>query len=209
MIRIAICLLTIALSGWWVAAESPPAPSGPENGSLTFEIDAARSHVGFEMGATLHTVVGKASAVTGRITVPASPDPSGFPVGGRIRIAARTLDTGNARRDRRMRSESLAVEKYPEIVFTPSKALGGTRPAAPGGPMELKLLGDLTIRDTTRPIEILVRARVGEQEIVADGEARLTFLDYGVPDPSNFLLHVDSEVKIHLHVEAHASRPPP
>src|SRR5437867_1320451 len=92
--------------------------------TVSYRIDPDHSRVMFEMKATLHTVAGKTSAVAGTITRPAAPSTEGFTVGGRVAIAARTLETGNGSRDRRMRSESLAVDRFPEIVFVPSRAIG-------------------------------------------------------------------------------------
>jgi len=160
------------------------------------------------MAATLHTVRGSTSAVSGEFTMPAFPAPAGFEVRGKIIIAAKELDTGNKVRDRKMRSDSLDVERYPEIVFAPSRAVGTGVSLAPGTTVKLTLQGELTIRGVTRPLAVSVTASVKEKAIVADGSAHLSFLDFGVPDPSSFFLHVNPNLQVLLHLEARATSLP-
>ena len=189
-----------------MTAEPPTgAASPPTEGTVSYRVDPVHSRVIFEMKATLHTVEGKTSAVSGTFTRSAAPSADGFAVGGRIVIAARTLDTGNGTRDKRMRSESLAVDQFPEIVFVPSRATGSVASFTPGSTAKFKLEGSLAVRGVTKPVSLDVTARFAEQGISADGTTTMSFLDFGVPDPSNFFLRVKPNLTIKVHVEGDAA----
>lgn len=177
--------------------------------TVRYRIDQARSHAGFEMAATFHTVHGRTGEVTGEFTRPEKAGTDGFAVGGSIVIGVMGLTTGNATRDKRMKSESLDAPKHPEIVFLPSRAAGRGLSFTPGTTVKFALDGELTIRGVTRPVSLAVTATVGDGVIVADGTTRLSFLDYGVPDPSNFFLHVKPELLIAVHIEALVMLPRP
>lgn len=100
-----------------------------------------------------------------------------------------------------MRSESLAVDQYPEIVFVPSRAVGAVANFSPGTSSALKLEGELTIRGVKKAVSLDVTCRFTDTGFVADGAASLSFLDFGVPDPSNFFLHVSPALAIDVHLE--------
>lgn len=184
---------------------APPTATNRVDGTkatVRYRIEPSHSSAGFSMKATLHTVEGKTSSVTGEFSLPAGPTPGGFPVQGRVAIAAMTLDTGNRSRDKRMRSESLAVDRYPQILFEPARAIGNVASFTTGTTASFKLEGDLTIRDVRKPVVLDVTGTFSDKGIVADGEASLSFPDFGVPDPSNFFLHVSTQITVSFHLEA-------
>jgi polyisoprenoid-binding protein YceI len=169
---------------------------------VRYAVDGNRSSAGFSLEATLHTVHGRTGSVAGGFTRPEQPAPGGFPVEGRIVVDARSLDSGNGTRDRRMRGEILAVDRYPEIVFVPTGASGTIASFAPGTSATFDLMGNLTIRGVTRPVTLAVSASFTEGGLVADGKGTILFRDFGVPDPSNFLLRVKPELELSFHLEA-------
>src|SRR5262245_23381319 len=65
-----------------------------------------------------------------------------------LEIDAASIDTGVEDRDNHLRSgDFLDVEHYPKITFRSTRV-------EQTGPHSLKVTGDLTIRDVTRPIEL-------------------------------------------------------
>jgi polyisoprenoid-binding protein YceI len=65
-------------------------------------------------------------------------------------ISTASLRTNNEARDNDLRSSNfLEVDKYPVITFTSSRV-------EPAGPDRYELTGDLTIKDTTRPVTLQV-----------------------------------------------------
>ena len=168
-----------------------------------YRLDEAASTAGFRLGATLHEVRGVGAVLRGELRI----RPAGegmLRVQGEVSAAATDLDTGNARRDRKMRERTLAVAEHPWIVFR-SREARGDYPAgleARTGTYELLLRGSLEIRGVARDREIPVRVRFDGDRLVADGEFEVPFGDHGIPDPSVFLLRVKKFVQVHFHLEA-------
>ena len=82
-------------------------------------------------------------------------------VSGTITVAAASIDTGNPRRDKHLRSaDFFDSTNYPDIVFTAD----GIRPSGQG----VAVTGVLTVRDRTRPLTFEAVATVQD-----DGEAWL------------------------------------
>jgi polyisoprenoid-binding protein YceI len=122
-----------------IAANPATAPS-----TTTWNIDAAHTDVLFAAKHMMVTTVrGKFSDVEGSLTLDeANPTRSS----AEIRIAAASLNTGAVQRDAHLRSaDFFDVENYPAIVFTSTaiEHVAGD---------DYRILGALTIRETTRPI---------------------------------------------------------
>jgi len=125
-------------------------------------------------------------------------------------IGAASLDTGTPDRDNHLRSpDFLNVERYPEIHFrsTGVELLGGTK---------IKVTGDLTILDVTRPLvldaefEGIVRDPWGKTRAVFSAETEINREDWGMSwnvalEAGGWL--VSKEVKIEIEVETVFSPP--
>ena len=113
----------------------------PQAGS--WAIDAAHSTVSF---VAKHMMVSKVRGsfknVTGELHVADTIEGSSV----EAVIDAASIDTGTEQRDAHLRSpDFLDVERFPELRFK-SKQVERT------GPTTLKVVGDLSIRDVTRPV---------------------------------------------------------
>ncbi|MBO0689419.1 MAG: YceI family protein [Candidatus Dormibacteraeota bacterium] len=112
----------------------------------TYQIDPAHSRVGF---ATRHMTVsvirGHFREFKGTVTT-ADDDAASAQVQLTVQVAS--IDTGIEARDNHLRGDDyFAVEKYPELRF---KSTGIT----PAGGGRFRVTGDLTIRDTTKPVTL-------------------------------------------------------
>src|SRR3989442_14779864 len=68
-----------------------------------------------------------------------------------VSIDGSSITTGNEMRDNHLRSQDFfEIEKYPELKFRTTRV-------ERTGPASLRLLGTLTIRDITRPVELAAR----------------------------------------------------
>jgi polyisoprenoid-binding protein YceI len=100
---------------------SPPAPAGGAapalpTGRWTLDPDSSRAEFAVKNFWGLMTVRGHFNSVAGDLSI----DPSGTP-GGELRVDATTVDTGNARRDKHLRSaDFFGAAEHPHVVFTPS-----------------------------------------------------------------------------------------
>ena len=117
----------------------------PEVG--TYEIDRAHTAVEFIARHMMITKVrGRFKEFHGQIAIAENPEDSHVAV----EIATASLDTGNSARDTHLRSaDFFEVERYPTITFR-STFVG----ELPDG--RWALMGDLTIRDTTRSVTMTV-----------------------------------------------------
>jgi polyisoprenoid-binding protein YceI len=113
----------------------------------TFTIDAAHTRVGFiARHLMVSKVRGSFTGVSGEITV--AEDPAESSVTATMETA--TISTGAADRDAHLRSaDFLDVETHPELTFR-SKRMSDRDGS------EFTLVGDLTIKDVTREVELHV-----------------------------------------------------
>jgi len=170
--------------------------SAPEPG-LLYRVDPGNAQVSFDLRATGHTVHGQTDHVTGQVRA-AKTEEAGWELEGEVRVTAASLETGNQRRDRKMRKTSLVVESHPEIVFVPKVLL----PGKAGEEGSFILGGALTIRGITLPVTIpvSVEERDGGRLRVAGG-TDLRWADYGVPNPSFLFLRVRPTLRIRFQVD--------
>lgn len=110
-----------------------------------WKVDPAHSSVGFEVAhMKIATVRGHFKEFEG--TIDAGEDPVDCRAYGTVKVAS--IDTGNPDRDAHLRSpDFFDAERYPEMRFesTSIEHLSGG---------SFRILGDLTIRDVTRAVEL-------------------------------------------------------
>ena len=119
-----------------------PAPEAP-----SWALDASHSHVSF---AVRHMMIANVRGEFGKVSGQASYDPEN-PERSRVtvNIDVASINTREEKRDAHLRSaDFFDAEKYPTMTFT-SKAV---RRRGDG----LEIVGDLTIRDTTREVKLAV-----------------------------------------------------
>jgi len=102
---------------------------------------------------------------------------------GVILVNARTLATDESRRNQAIRNRILLTDQYEFISFTPTGISGLSGSAAPGQTFTFRILGDLTIRDITQPVEF-------EATVSVDSPERLTGTASTVIAKSDFNLIV-------------------
>lgn len=110
-------------------------------------IDAAHSLVQFAVRHMLFTTVrGRFTDVQGVIHCEDEADPASASV--EAIIAAASIQTGDDTRDAHLRSaDFLDAERYPTIIFRSTRVDRRTED-------QLQVIGDLTIRDVTRPVAL-------------------------------------------------------
>ena len=137
----------------------------------TYNVDAVHSHVGFEikhLGIT--TVRGAFKKFQGQI------------VDGRLEgtVEVGSVDTGEPQRDGHLQSpEFFDAAQFPQITFKST----GSEPAGDG---QIKLTGEITIKGTTKPIELV--GEVAENGEDPWGNQRIGFEVEGKIDRREFVL---------------------
>lgn len=180
--------MRIVLGGLLVAAVSL-IPVGP------FDLDRAQSRVAFHVRDNRGGFTGVARDVETRAVVREEGDT--FAADVDARIDARTITTGIALRDRQMRSEFLATDRFPEITFHGTAA----PQARPGAlPFAAVLRGNLTIRGVTRQVEIPLRVTALTDSYLAEGELTVRMSGFGIPLPRFLIFVAQDPVLISLKV---------
>lgn len=129
----------------------------------TWQIDPAHTTVGFSAKhAMVTTVRGSFKGVSGTLTVTGPTDADVD-----VTIETATVETGQEMRDNHIRSaDFLEVDKFPAMTFVSTGVSD-----VDGG--EFTLEGDLTIRDTTRPVRL--QAEFGGTQVDHRGNRRAGF----------------------------------
>ena len=173
---------------------------------MQWQIDTSHSSVTAAVKyMMLTTVRGAFSGASGFIDFdPARPEAGAI----ELRIPAASVNTGDEKRDRHLRSpDFLDVETHPEIVFRSTKV-------TPKGKVQLVVDGDLTIRGTTKPVSVNVLV-LGVAEDLRAGQragfdATLSFdrtqwgLTWNMPISSGVLVGEKITIEANIAATAHA-----
>ena len=151
----------------------------------TWFIDPRDSEIGFAANSLgrLITVRGVFNSYDGHLRAHARA------IAGELRIDAASLDTGNEKRDRHLRSpDFFEVERYPRIVFVASEIF-----THDGG---LAVAGELTISDSRVRLELPVAVeRTGDSELRLEGATSVSRTAAGMT--WNWLGTVSDKVAVH------------
>lgn len=143
----------------------------------TYVLDPTHTRIGFAARHLMVTKVrGSFKEFEGSITV--GDDPATSTAQASIQTAS--IDTGTADRDAHLRSaDFLEVEKFPTMTF------GNAQVVAQDG-ARLTVTGDLTIKDTTRPVTLtvevdgMVRDPWGNQKLAFTARTEIDREDFGL-----------------------------
>lgn len=172
----------------WLFLVCLTVPAAPAH-AATVTLDPAASSIEFELGATLHTVEGSFDLTEGRVTV----DPASGEASGRIVVDATSGDTGKEKRDRDMHEKVLESDRHPTIVFHPARVEGEV-PTSGGGAVTLH--GSLDIHGSRHPLAVPLDVTVDGDRVTATGSFTVPYVEWGMEDPSTFILRVDKEVEV-------------
>jgi polyisoprenoid-binding protein YceI len=172
-------LATLALGAGLAAAADP----------RTLTLDPAETDVSFTLGATLHTVHGSAPLARGVVVF----DPDGGAASGEIVVEARLAETGNDKRDRDMHEKVLMTPRFPSVVLRPSR-VEGSIPASGKGTITVH--GTVELAGLPHEIAVPVEVNVTGNAAAIRAEFELPYVDWGLEDPSKFLLAVDKYVTV-------------
>lgn len=183
---------SLGLAAAWcgVSGAFLAAPAGAE----TLVLDPARSALTFVLGATGHDVDGTLALAEGSVEF----DRATGEAGGKIEIDAAKTATGSAGRDDKMHHEVLLSAKFPTIVFEPEKLEGAL---APSGKSRVILHGKVGLIGVGHDLALPAEVEIAGDKLVASSTFKIPFVAWGLTDPSVFVLRVDKEVVVTLHVE--------
>ena len=158
----------------------------------TFTLDPAQTKVNFTVDSTLHTVHGDFHLKRGSIQF----DNATGQASGELVVDAASGESGSDGRDKKMHKDILESPKYSDIVFTPQHIKGTV---AAEGKSQIEVEGTLTMhgksKPATMPLEVALQGGAG----TADGSFAVKYQEWGMKNPSTFILRVSDKVEIHVH----------
>jgi polyisoprenoid-binding protein YceI len=154
-------------------------------------LDTARSEVHFTLTDTLHVVRGTFHIQQGDITF----DPATGHATGSILVDALSGQSGNSIRDHRMAKDELKVPDYKTIAFAPTRFTGTFNPT---GDSTLQVHGIFTLIGTPHEIDVPMQVQVNGEQIHAVGSFVVPYVQWGLKDPSTFMIKVEKEVHVDL-----------
>ena len=169
--------------------------------SVTLNLDPARTQITFTLGATLHTVDGSFKLKSGAIRF----NPATGEASGDVVVDATSGDSGNNSRDRKMHNSVLDSQNYPEIVFVPERVEGQV---SLSGESHIQIQGLVKLHGSQHEITIPADIQVTGARLTANVRFAIPYVEWGLKDPSTFILRVEKKVDVAIHVAGSLSFPP-
>ena len=186
MTRVLLAVLAAALAvpSVYTQAPAPPSgqqPQGPQAAPLgpnQWRIDASHSAANFSVRHMMVTTVrGQLGPIMGVLEYDGKDVRS---IKADVRIDVKGINTSNPKRDNHLRSDDFFdVANHPDIIFKSKRV-------EPGAAGAFKLIGDLTIRGTTKEVVLDVEGPtppvkgMGGMRVGATATTRVKRLEYGL-----------------------------
>ncbi|MBV9502080.1 MAG: YceI family protein [Acidobacteriaceae bacterium] len=156
---------------------------------LRATLDPPKTIVLFTLSDVLHTVHGSFQLIEGHVSF----DSATGAITGDLVVNAASGNSGSAARDKRMKRNILETERYPEIRFRPTRFAGSV--SAPGT-SNVEVTGSFLIHGQAHEITIPMQIQLSREEITATGKFIVPYVQWGMRNPSTFLLKVNDRVQI-------------
>ncbi len=164
------------------------------------KLDPSQTKIEFTLGTTLHTVHGTFQLKGGQIHF----DAASGKASGAIVVDARSADTDNKSRDKKMHQEILESQKYPEIVFTPQQVHGTFDPQKAS---QVDVAGAFRIHGQDHDLTMTIAVQpVSLARLQCDTHFTIPYVKWGMKDASTFLLHADDTINLEIHAAAQIAR---
>lgn len=121
-------------------------------------------------------------------------------------VDATSGDSGSEGRDHKMNEDMLESAKYPEFLFAVQSMQGSLSQA---GSSEIKLSGMMRLHGADHPLTVTVPVQITNGEATTDVHFAVPYVQWGLKDPSTFVLRVSKEVDITVHLVGSLGPRPP
>ena len=195
----AIAGIAIFLSATAAPQRSPQAAVASEQ-EIVLMLDPAQTKLQWTVDSSLHTVHGTFAVKSGTIHW----DPETGKADGEVIVLATSGDSGNRSRDQRMHKEILETAKFPDAVFRPVQIEG--KVARAGNP-DVQLRGVISLHGAEHEIIVPVHAELESDRWKGTAKFDVPYVQWGIKDPSNWLLKVKPIVNVELEMTGSAKAP--
>jgi polyisoprenoid-binding protein YceI len=155
----------------------------------TFTANPSACSIGFALTGTGHEVHGTFHVQSGTIQF----DRSAPKLSGSILVSAASGESGDKGRDKKMHSDVLDVEHFADVTFSPQSYQGTI---APSGDSTLQVSGTFTLHGTPHDITVPMQLHIDGANLTAKGSFIVPYVQWGLKDPSMFILKVAKEAHI-------------
>ena len=163
-----------------------------------FNINPDSSEAVFSLGGSDHGIHGTFHVQSGSIDF----DRSAATISGSVVAAAGSGNSGNQSRDRKMTADVLDAAHFAEVSFVP-KSYQGT--IAASGDSSIQVTGAFTLHGTPHELTVPVQIHIEGTNLTAKTHFTVPYVQWGLKDPSMFMLKVAKEVGIDLTLVGHLS----
>ncbi|MGB2634922.1 MAG: YceI family protein [Candidatus Acidiferrum sp.] len=183
------------------ATAAPPAAQSTQTAikEVTLYLDPVQSKVHYMVDTTLHTVHGTFALKAGSAV---QFDSETGKASGEVAVYATSGESGNSSRDERMHKEILQTAKYPDAIFRPAQIEGKV---ALTGASDVKLRGVLLLHGGEHEIVADVHAEMSGDHWTGTAKFDVPYIQWGIKDPSNWLLKVKPVVSVELDMAGKAA----
>lgn len=186
------------------AKTQTPQPNPASSDTVVFKIIPGESKVTYEVGETFlnqnnrfNTAIGVTPQITGEIYANYQNPPASRL--SAIEVDISQFESDSSRRDNAIRQRWLESSRFPIARFVPSQVEGLPESYAEGQEYSFRVSGDLTVRETTRPVTFEVRASLVNQTLTGSATTTILMSDFGVgPISIAGVLQTEDAVKITL-----------
>ena len=155
------------------------------------DLELGKTEIQFTLHDVLHTAHGTFQLKRGSIRF----DSDSGKASGAIVVDVASGASGNEARDHRMHKAILESQRFPEAIFTPDRVSGKL---APEGQSQIDVHGILNIHGADHELTLHFQVDRAEGQYTASTHFSIPYVQWGMKDPSNFLLKVDKTVDIDI-----------
>lgn len=174
------------------------APQAPGR-ELVLDLDPAQSQMRWSLGSTVHTVHGTFALKKGSFQL----EPGSGKASGQIVVDATSGNSGNDSRDKKMHKEVLDSAHHGEVVFRPDRVEGKV---SDQGTCNVQVHGVFVLLGKEHELTVPVQAELAAEHWTGNAKFGVPFIDWGLKNPSNFLLKVDHVVEVELELKGSLHR---
>lgn len=182
-------------------------PEGTMDGNL-FTIIPGESQVSYEVGEiflnqgnAFATAIGVTGIVKGDVSVDME-TPANSTISP-IVVDIYSFRSDSGKRDNAIRGRFLMSDAYPRATFVPTSIDGLPESYTEGESINFQVTGDLTVKETTRPVTFAVTVQVSGNSLTGDASTTLLMSDFGVgPISIAGILETEDEVKLNFSIAA-------
>jgi polyisoprenoid-binding protein YceI len=175
---------------------------------MTFKVIPGESKLQYEVGEVFlnqdnrfQVAVGVTTQVEGEINVdPSSPPKSSL---GTFTADVSQFTSDSNRRDNAIRDRFLESATFPTVTFVPTQLEGIPESYQEGEEVQLKITGDLTIRDITKPVTFDAIVKYDGEGLLGEATTTILMSDFGFgPISIAGILNTEDEAKVTLFLVA-------